>query len=186
MRAYTSPLSKSCSSFPGDADQTPPPFPLQRGLYSVESIPRIDAGVVAIGERQPEGVVSDELDVRDANIVGHRIDVEGADSCPLVNATGAATLTPKPFCAIAVGRCVAPGYLQYSFRSLQLDVPWCVAHDRSLNRALSKRHDSGKWPLNQESVFGNLAKPLAVLVYYVSDPPPGEYRGRCSERYRAE
>jgi hypothetical protein len=121
---------KSCHSFPGDADQSPQASLLQNGLHSVESIPRIDAGVVAIGKGQLEGVVSDELDMRDANIVQNRTDVQGADASPLVNATGAATMTPKLFGAIAARRNVPPGYLKHSLRPFQLDVSWCVAHDR--------------------------------------------------------
>ena len=68
--------------------------------------------------------------MRDANIVQNRTDVQGADSCPLVNATGAATLTPQPFCVIAARRRIAPGYLKHSLRSFQLNVSWGVAHDR--------------------------------------------------------
>ncbi len=90
--------------------------PLFEALDSVQSIPGIDAGVVAIGERQLEGVVSDELDVRDANIVRHGIDVECAYACPLVNATGAGTLTSKPFCVIAARCSIAPSYLKHSLR----------------------------------------------------------------------
>jgi len=96
----------------------------------VKSIPRINAGAVAIRERQLEGVVPNELDMRDANIVRDGIGVEGADSCPLVNATGAATLTPKPFCVIAARRRIAPSYLKHSLRSFQLNVSWGVAHGR--------------------------------------------------------
>ena len=105
-------------------------MPLSHGLHSVKSIPRIDAGVVAVGEGELHCVASDELHVRDADVVRHRLDVKGANSRPLVDATGAGAFTPKLSYVMTMQRFVAPGYLQYSFRLLQRDVGWCIAHDR--------------------------------------------------------
>ena len=69
--------------------------PLLEALDSVQSIPRLYVGVAAVGKGKLDCVVSDDHDVGDADNVRHRIDVEGADSCPLVIATGAAALTSK-------------------------------------------------------------------------------------------
>ena len=128
--AYTYSVSKSCISVPDDVQQSLQASPLQPGLHSGKPLPCLDAGVVAIGERQLEGVVSDELDVPDANIVRYRVDVERADSRPLVNAAGAGTLTPEPSCLIAAWRAFAPGDQEHALRSLQLNISGRVAHDR--------------------------------------------------------
>ena len=77
--------------------------PLLEALDSVQSIPRLDVGVVAVGKGELDCVVSDEHDVGDADIARHRIDIEGADSWPLVIATGAAAITPNSLLKKSVG-----------------------------------------------------------------------------------
>lgn len=118
-------------------------------LDSVESIPRIDTGVVAVGKRKLDRVVSDQFDVRDVDIVRHGIDVEGADSRPLIDATGATALTPKLSCVISARRGIAPIYFKRSLGSFQLDVSWRVAHVRVVQSELA---DASQPPLSRQVV----------------------------------
>ena len=50
---------------------------------------------MAVGEGELHRVAPDELHVRDADVVRYRLDVEGANSCPLIDAAGAGAFTTK-------------------------------------------------------------------------------------------
>lgn len=84
---------------------------------------------MAIGKRKFERVISDQLHMSDANVSGHRVHIQSANACPLVDAVGACAGTPELSGVIATRGLIAPGYLQYAFSPFQRDVRWRVVQE---------------------------------------------------------